>query len=75
MNIDNLILKIVTIFTILSLSYTCEDFIDLQPLDDVSSDSYWKEASHLDFYVRRFYNYFPSNGNYFPIRVSDKVKY
>lgn len=71
MNIKKLTLKTVIIFIIISLLYTCEDFINLNPLDDISSEDYWREPSHLDNYIKRFYNYFPSHANNFPLRESD----
>jgi hypothetical protein len=33
----------------------CEDFIDLSPLDKISSDDYWKTAKDLDNYIIQFY--------------------
>lgn len=34
---------------------SCENFIDLQPLDRISMDDYWKTATELENYTRQFY--------------------
>ena len=34
---------------------SCEDFIDLQPLDQVTMDEYWTTSTELEYYTRQFY--------------------
>lgn len=39
---------------------SCEDFIDLQPLDRITMDDYWGTATELEYYTRQFYPAFCS---------------
>lgn len=39
---------------------SCEDFIDLQPLDQITVDDYWSTATELEYYTRQFYPAFCS---------------
>lgn len=34
---------------------SCEDFIDLQPMDQVTMDEYWTTSTELEYYTRQFY--------------------
>lgn len=34
---------------------SCEDFIDLQPLDQITMEDYWGTATELEYYTRQFY--------------------
>jgi len=49
------------IITISVFVISCEDFIDLQPRDRISSDDYWKTAQDLENYVLQFYPEFPGH--------------
>lgn len=63
-----LIYKIVAIaFTILLLN-SCEEFIDVNPRDKISVDDYWYQSSHLENYIKHFYNFLPTS---FPVREGD----
>lgn len=54
-------------FTYLFLTLTialfnaCEDFIDLKPLDKISTDDYWKAPKDLEYYTKQFYPVFAPN--------------
>lgn len=46
------------IFFVVILTFlfnSCEKFIDLQPLDKITMDKYWKTSTELEYYVRQFY--------------------
>ena len=34
---------------------SCEDFIDLHPMDQVTMDEYWTTSTELEYYTRQFY--------------------
>lgn len=40
---------------------SCEQFIDLQPLDKIGVDAYWKKSSDLQNYMLQFYPLFSPN--------------
>ena len=42
----------------------CEKFLNKVPLDQISSNSYWKTPQDLELYVNQFYTSFPSNAYY-----------
>ena len=44
--------------------YSCESFLDKDPLDAVSSDEYWKTAEDLENYVIQYYTDFSGHANY-----------
>lgn len=48
-------LKYLLIFITFFLHNSCEEFIDLSPLDQISSNNYWKSSSDLKNYVSQFY--------------------
>ncbi len=37
---------------------SCEDFIDLEPLDKISTENYWKASKDLEYYTLQFYPVF-----------------
>lgn len=45
------------IIVALSISFllSCEDFIDLKPLDQITEENYWKSSSDLKNYMYQFY--------------------
>jgi len=54
-----------TIYLLASLLvflYSCESFLDREPLDTVSSDAYWTTSNDLENYVIQFYTSFPGHG-------------
>ena len=52
------------IITVASFSFfSCEDFLDKPPLDQIGNDSYWKTSTDLENYVKQFYTTFPTFGN------------
>jgi hypothetical protein len=42
---------------------SCEDFIDLKPLDKISTDDYWKTPNDLEYYTMQFYPSFYNSDN------------
>jgi hypothetical protein len=48
---------IILIFALLIL-HSCESFIDLQPLDQITVDNYWKRSEDLKNYTLQFYQVF-----------------
>lgn len=58
--------------TIIVISFflfsSCNEFINLNPRDQISVDDYWFKSSHLENYMKRFYNFLP---NSFPYRQGD----
>jgi len=42
---------------------SCEDFLDLPPADQISSDQYWTTAGNLETYMFQFYPEFPNFKN------------
>ncbi len=51
------------LFALIILATACEDFLDRDPLDEISTDSYWKTASDLENYVVQFYQELPSHND------------
>jgi hypothetical protein len=45
------LLTVLTFFSFVS----CEEFIDLQPLDEIGMNDYWKTSTDLENYVKQFY--------------------
>ena len=41
--------------SVAALSFSCERFIDLKPLDQISVDDYWKTPADLQNYIKQFY--------------------
>lgn len=39
----------------LALLCSCEDFIDLKPLDQITMEDYWSSATELEYYTRQLY--------------------
>lgn len=50
-----LIIFLIPLAMILS---SCESFIDLEPLDKMTMDSYWTNATELEYYTRQYYQSF-----------------
>lgn len=40
---------------------SCEDFLEREPLDQVSQASFWRTSQHLDAYILGKYNWLPGN--------------
>tara|TARA_R110002111_G_scaffold147077_3_gene213806 strand:- start:310 stop:2022 length:1713 start_codon:yes stop_codon:yes gene_type:complete len=55
-------LKIVFILTFFS-GWSCTDFLDKPPLDQIGIDEYWKSAVDLKNYTARFYESLPYHEN------------
>lgn len=55
-------LAILAILSILLGS--CDSFLDREPLDKISSESYFKTSKDLELYVNQFYTSFPGYGGY-----------
>lgn len=57
---NKLIIKSFLVFFLTLFFLSCEDFIDLKPLDQVAQENYWKSSSDLKNYMVQFYpNFFP----------------
>jgi len=54
----NLIKKIAICTFTLFLLNACENFIDLDPLDQITVDNYWKSTNDLENYMLQFYPVF-----------------
>ena len=37
----------------MALLCSCEDFIDLKPLDQITMEDYWSSATELEYYTRQ----------------------
>lgn len=57
-HISKILVLIIAMATVLT---SCEDFIDLQPLDKISMNDYWKTSTDLENYMLQFYPTFPSS--------------
>lgn len=56
--------RLIYISFILAIAFcSCEDFIDLKPLDKISTDDYWKTAGDLEYYTMQFYPSFYNSDN------------
>lgn len=42
----------------MALLCSCEDFIDLKPLDQITMEDYWSSATELEYYTRQLYPIF-----------------
>lgn len=62
-----------TFLIMLSICVSCEDMLDKPPLDQISSDQYWKTSSDLEKYTMQFYTIFPTYGtpSYTGIFIAD----
>lgn len=54
----NLKYKFVILLITLFIFNSCEKFIDLDPLDQITVDNYWKSSSDLENYMLQFYPVF-----------------
>lgn len=50
--------QVVFLLTILLIFNSCESFIDLEPMDQITVDNYWKSSSDLENYMLQFYPVF-----------------
>ncbi len=48
-------IKYIMVFLAVLINTSCEDFIDLQPLDKISTLDYWKTSNDLGSYMLQFY--------------------
>lgn len=46
---------ILTAVSLMTLLCSCENFIDLQPMDKITMDDYWSTSTELEYYTRQFY--------------------
>ena len=46
---------ILTAVSCMTLLCSCENFIDLQPMDKITMDDYWSTSTELEYYTRQFY--------------------
>lgn len=62
-----------SIFILLSAlsMMSCSDFLDMEPLDKVTPESYFKEANQLGDYAINYYNFPSLNGSYTAIVCND----
>ena len=54
----NLIFRFIIFSYTLALFFSCESFIDLKPLDQITVDNYWKSSNDLKNYMLQFYPVF-----------------
>lgn len=54
------IFLLLTLITVLTVNYSCEDILDRKPLDKISDTGVWSNGSLLQSYVIDLYNRFPS---------------
>jgi hypothetical protein len=47
--------QITALTFIMMLFYSCESFIDLEPLDQITSENYWRSSGDLENYINQFY--------------------
>lgn len=51
---------ILTTISALTIFGSCENFIDLDPMDQITMDEYWSTSTELEYYTRQFYpEFFP----------------
>lgn len=55
--------KIILFFGLIALLASCSDFLDREPLDQISTEQYWKSARDLENYTLQFYPNFPTFRN------------
>jgi hypothetical protein len=66
----NIFTLIIVYFSILIFN-SCEDFIDLSPLDKLSINDYWKTTSDLENYMLQFYPGMPLFHSWYPGDADD----
>ena len=54
------ILNIIFLIAGISLLYSCNDYLERQPLDQISEDQFWKTDGELQLYMNEFYDGLPS---------------
>lgn len=55
--------KIILFIGLVSLLISCSDYLDREPLDQISTDQYWKTANDLQNYTLQYYANFPTFRN------------
>ena len=55
--------KIILFIGVISLLVSCSNFLDKEPLDQISTDQYWKNAHDLENYTLQYYPNFPTAKN------------
>ena len=55
--------KIILYMGLVSLLISCSNFLDREPLDQVSTDQYWHTAKDLENYTLQYYSAFPTFKN------------
>lgn len=55
----NIILKLGLIFVAVIL-FSCEDYLDREPLTQIGNEDYWQSAGDLENYMLQFYPVFPA---------------
>lgn len=56
-------LKYIYLTLILPLIVSCEDFIDIAPQDQIAASSFFKTATDIENYVKKYYPSFPTHGS------------
>lgn len=54
---------IFAIFLVVITTISCEDFIDNPPEDQISVNEFFRTASDIENYVKKYYRLFPSHGS------------
>jgi len=52
--------KIILFTGLIFMLISCSDFLDREPLDQISSEQYWKSAKDLENYTLQYYPSFPT---------------
>lgn len=52
---DKMRSRAITMFFLIFVLLSCEELIDLKPLDQITEDNYWKTSSDLKNYIIQFY--------------------
>lgn len=58
-------IKYITLMILSFLAFSCQDSLDLTPLDRVSNETFWKQSTEYKLAANKFYDYLRSfsNGN------------
>ena len=57
-------IKYFIIVVLLPLVVSCEEFVERPPLDQISTEEYWKTTNDLRNYVMQYYKELPTHGNF-----------
>lgn len=55
--------KIFYLILVTTLLISCEEFLELPPVDEISSNQFWNTRTDLENYMLQFYPLFPFNGH------------